>query len=291
MDQHIPAAGLTAGLTAGPTVTPASRLAQRYGEAGPLPVPAEEAWTPVIDTMLRHRSVRAYKPDAIPAGTIETLVATAQSAPTSSNMQTWSVIAVQDQARRERLAGFAANQKHIAQAPLFMVWLADLSRADRLGERAGHTMEALPFLETFLVAVIDAAMAAQNAMVAAESLGLGTVYIGAIRNHPEAVAAELALPPGVMATFGLCVGYEDGAASVKPRLPQPVVLHHEQYAIAPEASGIAAYDEALLAFQNEQAMKPQGWTDLVLNRLGAIKGLAGRDRLKTALQAMGFPLQ
>lgn len=270
-----------------PVPTPESRLAHRYREAAP----HTAAWSPVIDTMLQHRSVRAYKPDPLPPGTLETLVAAAQSAATSSNLQAWSVVAVTDPARRARLAEFAGGQKHITQAPLFLVWLADLSRAARLGQHAARPMEGIPFLETFLVAVIDAALAAQNATVAAESLGLGTVYIGAMRNHPEAVAAELALPPGVFAAFGLCIGYEDGAASVKPRLPQPVVLHHEQYATTEEAPGIATYDDDLRAFQHEQSMKPQGWSDLVLNRLGAIKSLAGRDRLKTAIQALGFPLQ
>ena len=162
-----------------------------------------------------------------------------------------------------------------------------------MGERAGRDMEALPFLEAFMVAVIDAALAAQNAVVAAESLGLGTVYIGAMRNHPEAVAAELALPPGAMAVFGLCIGYEDLAspASVKPRLPQTAILHHEQYAAAAEPGIVTAYDDTLRAFQSEQSMTPQGWSDLILNRLGHVKSLSGRDRLRQAINALGFGLR
>ncbi|MFX6811608.1 nitroreductase family protein, partial [Acinetobacter baumannii] len=92
------------------------------------------------------------------------------------NLQTWSVVVVEDQARKARLAEFAGGQKHIVEAPLFLVWLADLSRAERLAARSRHPDEGLRVLETFLVAVIDAALAAQNAVVAAESLGLGSVY-------------------------------------------------------------------------------------------------------------------
>ena len=269
---------------------PAARLYDRYRTA----MPAPAAWSPVIDLLLQHRSIRAYRPDALPDGTLPALIAAAQSAATSSNLQTWSVIAVQDDGRKARLAEIANNQKHIRQAPLFLVWLADLSRAARIGEAADQAMDALSFLETFLVAVIDAALAAQNATAAAESLGLGTVYIGAIRNRPEAVAAELHLPPGVMPVFGLCVGYPDldaPAATVKPRLPQPAILHHETYATAPEADLLAVYNDALRTFQAEQHMPSQGWTDLILARLGTIKSLSGRDHLRAALHTLGFELR
>ncbi len=224
-----------------PPALPAARLRDRYRDA----MPASAAWSPVVDVMLQHRSVRAYRADPLPDGTLEALVAAAQSAATSSNLQTWSVVAVEDAGRKERLSVIAGGQRHIRQAPLFLVWLADLSRAARIGEAAGQAMEALPFLEPFLVAVVDAALAAQNATVAAESLGLGTVYIGAMRNDPEAVARELALPPGVMAVFGLCVGFVDPdapVAAVKPRLPQGAVLHRETYAAAAETAALSGYD-------------------------------------------------
>ncbi len=268
----------------------AAGLGRRYRDAAP----DVAAWSPAIDLLLQHRSVRAYADRPLPPGTLESLVAAAQSAATSSNLQTWSVIAVEDRARRDRLSAFAGGQQHIRQAPLFLVWLADLSRAGRIGDAAGRSMEALPYLETFLVAVIDAALAAQNAAVAAESLGLGTVYIGAMRNHPEAVAAELGLPPQTMAVFGLCVGFADPAATaaaVKPRLPQPVVLHRERYGADLERGHLAAYDASLRAFQSEQSMAGQGWTELVENRLGPVKAMSGRDHLRAAIVALGFGLR
>lgn len=81
-------------------------------------------------------------------------------------------------------------------------------------------MESLPYLESLLLGKIDAALAAQNAVVALESLGLGSVYIGGIRNYIEGVANELGLPPQVYPVFGLCVGYPspDRPVKVKPRL-------------------------------------------------------------------------
>src|ERR1700704_2643822 len=184
--------------------TKAEALALRYGEGAE---PAPGPWNDVIATLLSHRSVRGFVPDALPAGTLETLVAAAQSASTSSNLQTWSVVSVTDPAKKAALARIASNQKHIEQCPLFLVWLADLSRNQRLGAEEGVTLETIPHFESYLVAAIDGALAAQNATVAAESLGLSMVYIGALRNNPIEVGRLLSLPPGAMAVFGMCVGY------------------------------------------------------------------------------------
>jgi nitroreductase len=262
---------------------------ERYGAGSSLQAPLNN----VIEQLLGHRSVRAYSSEPLPHGTLEQLVAAAQSASTSSNLQFWSVIAVQDPARRERIAQLADNQRFIVQAPLFLIWLADLSRLSRLSQAQDLPVEALPFLEPFMVGLIDAALAAQNAVVAAESLGLGTVYVGAIRNQPEKVAAELGLPPMVMPVFGLCVGYPDAQrpASVKPRLPQSVVLHHEQYDAGAEAQHVAAYDAVLAEFQEGQGMATAGWSAVVLKRLQTTGSLRGRDRMREALKALGFELR
>jgi len=269
-------------------MTAEAALKQRYGAVIDGPAP----WNAVLDRLLSHRSVRAYRPDPVPPGTLEMLVAAAQSASSSSNLQLWSVVAVEDPERRARLSAVAAGQKHIVQAPLLLVWLADLSRAQRLSD---VPLDGLPYLETFMVAIVDAALAAQNATVAAESLGLGTVYIGALRNNPEAVAAELGLPPGVFAVFGMCVGHPDPErpASVKPRLPQSVVLHHEQYTIdqVAETDGVGTYDNHMEAFQREQGMAEVGWTKSVISRLGNAAGLMGRDRMRAALATLGLELR
>src|SRR5580698_780505 len=107
------------------TQSQAEALTLRYGQGAE---PAKGPWNEVIATLLSHRSVRGFLPDALPAGTLETLVAAGQSASTSSNLQTWSVVAVTDPAKKAALAKIANGQKHIDQCPLFLVWLADLSR-------------------------------------------------------------------------------------------------------------------------------------------------------------------
>lgn len=264
-------------------------LAARYGAA----VPPAGPWNEVIASLMTHRSVRGYRPDPLPPGTLETLVAAAQSAATSSNLQTWSLVAVTDPKRKAVLAKVAAGQKHIEQCPLFLVWLADLSRLSRVGGEEGKPVEGLPYLEMFMVALVDAALAAQNALVAAESLGLSTVYIGALRNDPEAVAKELNLPPGAFAAFGMCVGYAtpQAAGEVKPRLPQSAIVHHEQYDAAAEPALRAAYDKTLAEFSQRNGMGQAGWTDRVLERVASPASLMGRDRMRAALRALGLELK
>ena len=246
----------------------------------------------VLETLLTHRTVRAYLDTPLPEGTLETLVAAAQSAPSSSNLQAWSVIAVEDRERRARLAHFAGDQAHILEAPLFLVWLADLSRLRGIASAAGRPSEGLDYLESFVLGVVDAALAAQNALVAAESLGLGACYIGAIRNRPLDVAAELGLPPETVAVFGLTLGYPDPArpADVKPRLEPAAVLHRERYGRTTPNS-LASYNQAMRAFQAEQKLAPVNWTDQAAARIASAEALKGRDKLTEALRTLGFGLK
>lgn len=265
-------------------------LLLRYGETGQ---PPKGPWNEVIGNLLAHRSVRGYKADKPPQGTLETLIAAAQSAATSSNLQTWSVVSVTNPAVRAEFAKIANNQKHIEQCPIFLCFLADVSRLERLGREEGVTLENTPYLETFMVAAIDAALAAQNAVVAAESLGLSTVYIGAMRNDVERVAQLLQLPPGCMCVFGLCIGYAaDGVTNaVKARLPQAAILHHETYDAGKEQALRKTYDAELARYSKQHEMAQYTWTERVINRVGQLKAMSGRDKIKAAIERLGFPLR
>lgn len=283
------------------TVLPRSSLAQqnaepspffqaRYGNASVPTLPQE--WNSTLEVLLDHRTSRHYLPDALPAATVELLVAAAQSAPTSSNLQAWSVIAVEDKERKARLAGLTGGNAHIVAAPLFLVWLVDLSRLRAIGHQHGNEGEGLDFHESFLIGAIDAALAAQNAVVAVNSLGLGSCYIGGMRNRPEDVANELKLPPETVAVFGLTVGYPDPSVDtdVKPRLPQSAVLFREQYGEV-RSEDLASYDEAMKAFQQKQKLPLTGWTSVIAKRIENEAALKGRSQLTAILRRLGFLLK
>jgi len=143
-------------------------LLSRRNRDGVLAAPAQ--WNAVLETILNHRSVRGFLPDQLPDGTLELLIAAAQSASSSSNLQFWSVVAVQESERKSRLAELAGQQQFIRDAPLLLVWLADLSRLDRIAAERQAQVEGTHYVEEFIVGVVDAALAAQSALIAAESL-------------------------------------------------------------------------------------------------------------------------
>ncbi len=268
--------------------SPVHLVQQRYADPA-TEVPAQ--WNPVLEVLHSHKSVRRYLPDPVPPATIRLLVSAAQSAATSSNLQVWSVVEVRDPARKARLAEVAGGQEHIVQAPVLLVWTADFARLRQLADDRGVPLDGADYLESSYVGFIDAALAAQNAVVAAESLGLGTVYIGALRNDPERVAAELGLPDHVFAVFGLVVGHPDPAEGtrVKPRLPQAAVLHQETYDLAGQRAPIDTYEERIGEIYADQGL-PFSWTERVLARLASVASLNGRHRLRESLQTRGFRL-
>ncbi|MDF3336369.1 NADPH-dependent oxidoreductase [Mycolicibacterium septicum] len=239
---------------------------------------------------LAHRSVRKFTAEPVTDEQLSALVAAAQSAATSSNLQPWSVIAIRDPQRKARLATLANNQQFINEAPLFLVWVADLGRARRLAQRSGAALDGADYLETTIIGFVDTALAAQNAVVAAESLGMGAVFVGAIRNNPEEVAAELGLPPHAVATFGLAVGTPDPTenAGIKPRLPQDAVLHRERYNAEAADSHLPAYDERLAVYNNRYGLSGS-WSERVLSRLAGPHSLSGRHRLRQQLERLGLP--
>ncbi|AVR87962.1 nitroreductase family protein [Thauera aromatica] len=269
----------------------AQRLSARYGGES---APATDALNPFIEHLLDHRSVRAFLPDPVSDAQLAAIIAAAQSAASSSNLNVWSVVAVRDAARREQLAELAGGQAHVRDAPLQLVWLADLARLRRVATALERPSAGLDYLEMFLTGVIDAALAAQNAAVAAESLGLGMVYIGGMRNRPEEVARLLELPPEVFAVFGMCVGTPDPArpAAVKPRPPQSVVLHHETYSQSIQDEGVEAYNQAMARFYEAQRMNVHGsWAVHSAKRIAGPETLSGRHCLVDALHALGFGLK
>jgi len=250
-----------------------------------------------LDLISRHGSVRKYRPDPVPVETIETIVAAAQRTSTSSNMQAYSVVAVMDAAKRARLAEQCGNQEHIAQAPVFLAWCADLARLDRACEVRGYIQET-GYVENFLIAAVDTVIAAQTAALAAESLGLGICYIGSIRNNTQAVIDLLELPRLVFPVTGMTLGWPAAEPPIRPRLDQSAVLHWERYEDAGLDEALAEYDRAMAATGiyggrqvpvpgKPEVMEDYGWTEHSARRVAQ----AVRTDLREVLERQGFALK
>ncbi|KAI1109815.1 Nitroreductase [Nemania sp. NC0429] len=280
-----------------------SLIQARYGTpSGPVITGVSEIGAnPTLKTLLQHRSVRNFLPESLPQGSLEIIIAAAQSAATSSNLQTWSVLALENPEHKDKAATLCGNQDFIRQAPLFLIFCADLDRLTKVSAQHGLRGEGLEFTEMFLMASLDAGLAAQNAVVAVEGLGLGACYAGAARNKPRELAELLKLPPRVVALFGLAVGKPDPAktTAVKPRLPQKEILHRETWRAdvggdgsRSQAENFAEYDVVLASFNaGERREGVPAWTQRSARRIETVESLHGRHILKDVLQQKGFNLR
>ncbi|MBT3339034.1 MAG: NADPH-dependent oxidoreductase [Anaerolineae bacterium] len=243
-----------------------------------------------------HGSVRRYKPDPVPASLIERIVAAGQRASTSSNMQTFSVVAVTDAENRAALAELCGGQKHIIQAPVFLTWCADRYRLERVCQMRGYAHNA-ETVENFLVAAVDAAIAAQNAALAAESLGLGICYIGSIRNNSARVIELLNLPEHVFPVSGMTIGYPEQPPRIRPRLSQEAILHWEEYEQDQDAA-LYAYDKAMIETGiyngrqvdvpgKEGEMEEYGWLEHTARRTSGLV----RAEMLSVIKKQGFGMK
>ncbi|RFU61983.1 oxygen-insensitive NADPH nitroreductase [Peribacillus glennii] len=184
----------------------------------------------VIERILNHRSIRSFEDKPLTEDQIHTIIESAQAASSSSFIQAYTIIGVTDRKKKAALAQVAGSQEYVEKNGHLFVFCADLHRHDVIAEMENKDLgEPLESTEKFMVACIDAALAAQNASLAAESMGLGICYIGGIRNDLPAVSEILQIPTRVVPLFGLTVGYPEKITDKKPRLPLTNVYHINGY--------------------------------------------------------------
>lgn len=213
--------------------------------------------TPTIELLCAHRSIRHFTDQPITEAQREAIIASAQATSSSSFLQCSSIIRVTDPALREQLVTLTGGQKHVAQAAEFWVFCADFNRNLQICPDA-----QLGLAEQLLLGVVDTALMAQNAFTAAESLGLGGVYIGGIRNNIEAVGELLGVPKYVLPLFGLCLGWPADKPDLKPRLPAALVVHENHYQPV-DSDLLAQYDEQIANYYQtrDSNTRRDTWTD------------------------------
>ncbi len=240
--------------------------------------------TAVTQTLNQHVSVRSFLDKPVSDEMLHAILNAARRSPTSSNMQTYSIIVVRDPETRQKLAVLAGNQKHIEECDVFVGFLADLNRLGIASEMHGETLAKS--LETTLVSTVDAALVGMSVQTAAESFGLGAVMIGGMRNQPHKVAELLGFPSGVYMVFGMSIGWPaaDPPAVLKPRLPESLVIHHERYDPTDPISRIAEYDATLADYYGQRNQNTAAWSGPIAQRLNKPR----RPHLRQTLEAMGF---
>ena len=267
----------------------------RFGDETGVPLDVPEV--PWLRQVLLRRTHRRYADRPVAEPLLRLLLAAAFSASSKSDFQQASVIWVDERARRDRLAALLPDMPWIGNAPVFLVFCGDARRLERLGELRGHQADNGK-LEGFFNAAVDAALALQTFILAAETAGLGCCSISAIRNYPDAVVETLGLPDKVFPVAGLCVGYPAAAGHISMRLPLEVTLHHDRYDDSRLDEAAGAYDvrrDARYSIPREQQRLPEifgyasfyGWSE---DRARQATRPEGQD-FPAYLRARGFTME
>lgn len=218
----------------------------------------------LMNVMENHRSVRNFSDKDISYELMNRIFEVSQWASTSNHLQAYSVIVIREKGKKKVLSELSGNQAHIADCPVFLVFCADLNRI-----KLSHELEKKPMnlnlVEPLLVATVDTALFGQNVLLAAESLDLGGVFIGGIRNNPHEVCNLLNIPEHVFPLFGMCLGYPEKVNEQKPRMPLGAVVHTEQYENEKLAGLIKEYNSTMRNYYENRtsAKRSQTWTDYV----------------------------
>lgn len=194
-----------------------------------------------INSILSHRSHRAFKADAVSQDLLATLLATAFSAPSKSDLQQACVIHIRDKTKQQRIAAASPKTRWAADAPVFLVWCGDSRRIRKLAEWRGHPF-ANDHLDAFMNAAVDAGICMQAFIIASESFGLGCCPVSEIRDHIQLLSDELELPQHVFPVAGLCVGWPLHKSSISMRLPLTTTVKIDTYDDENLIEEVSSYD-------------------------------------------------
>ena len=240
---------------------------------------------PTIDLLKAHRSIRQFQNRRIQPDLFEDLIKAGQAAASSNFFQAATIIRVTDLQKRSKLASLANNQAYVETAAEFLVFCADVNRAASCCDLHGSEANT-GFTEQFIIATVDAALVAQNIVVASESAGLGICYIGALRNNPAEVSMVLDLPHDTYPVFGLCLGWPDQNPEVKPRLPINIVLRENSYGNGADGTNFSDYDEAIRGYYATRSsnQKSMSWSE----QMSGMLSKESRPHMLDFLKTKGF---
>ena len=182
----------------------------------------------LLKTIISRSSVRKFSDKPIPKELLTILLTAAQSAPSKSNLQQYSILIMQDETIKMKVADLIGNTKWALSAPVFLLFLADIRRNINVTNNKGYDHKNNN-VDTFMNAVIDSALSMQSLICAAEASGLGICPISMIRNIIDEIKNICQLPKGVFPIAGLALGWPDEKAPISIRMPQDIMIHNDYY--------------------------------------------------------------
>ena len=228
-----------------------------------------------ITLMKSHTSVRRFKEEAIPQEDLNTILSAGQMASSWKNFQSYSVILVRSQEKKDALYELVP-QEAIRQSAAFLLFVGDLNRAEK-GARL-HTDTFQPQgVEGLLITSVDAALAGQNTLLAAESLSYGGVIIGLVRYKSVELAELFKLPDYTYQVFGIALGVPNQQHDVKPRLPLENVVFEEKYQ-EQTTEVIEAYDRVQTEYAGVRATTT--WSQRLAEQFGQPEPSSTKENLE-----------
>ncbi|OAO24388.1 oxygen-insensitive NADPH nitroreductase [Mammaliicoccus lentus] len=222
-----------------------------------------------INLLQNHSSVRKFKNKPLTDEQVNHIFKSANQASSFSLLQPVSIIRITDEDTRKAIMELSGPQSYIQEASEFWIFVSDFNRNHQIAPNVDIT-----YTEFLQIGAVDVGLMAQNAMIAAESMGLGGVYIGGVRLNIEKLSELLELPKYVIPLVGLCIGYPaEEKAQLKPRLPKEVVMHHNKYEEF-SLEDIEDYDQEMKKYYENRpirapftAKKVKGWSDHIDDHL------------------------
>lgn len=205
-----------------------------------------------IKALTSHVSVRDFTSEPVSEADRNAIFEAARASSSSCFLQVVTVIRITDPEKRRAFVKLTGGQRHIESAAEFWVFCADYHRCEAM---TGKTLD-LGWTEQLLVGCTDVAIMAQSAMAALESLGLGGVYAGGIRNSIEEVDRLLGLPENVIPVLGLAFGHPAYRNELKPRLPREALLCENTYR-EPDPALLENYDRELARYYETRSRNPK----------------------------------
>jgi FMN reductase (NADPH) len=211
----------------------------------------------MIDTIFNHRSIRKYRPDPLPERILERVLEAGSRASTTGNMQVYSMIVTTEEAIRRELWECHFKQDMVLQAPVHVTFCADFNRFNKWCRQRKAEPGYDNFL-SFFTAAIDALLASQNVVLAAEAEGLGICYLGTATYMAHRIVEVLGLPHGVVPVAAIVMGYPDEDPDPVGRLPMRAVLHRERYLDYTPGEIDGLYAEREASSQTAELLKENG---------------------------------
>lgn len=177
---------------------------------------------------INRRTIRSYTSEEVPQQLLVSIIEQASHAPTTGNMQLYSVIITRDPEMKKLLAPSHFGQPQVMGCSVLLTFCADFNRFVKWCE-ARDAVPGFDNLQSLVTAALDAVIFAQQFNTVAELNGLGCCYLGTTTYNAPDIARILNLPPRVIPVVTIAVGYPDGDGREDGRLPVEAVIHNERY--------------------------------------------------------------